>query len=109
MKIPAISDMPTAVKNAVDLVLATKFANMAPITINDIDAIETIYRRVYGWYANTDVVDADTLAACALFGDYYDGVTYYDMLDMRDWWFPPCPDLSEYLDTCFCHNIYPIF
>lgn len=106
MKMPEISKMPVVVKNAVDLVILTKFANMAPIRFSDIATIEAIYKRVYTWYANTDCVDAEVLAACALFGDYYNGVSYYDMLDMRDWWFPPCPDTSEYLDSCFCNNIY---
>lgn len=106
MKMPEISKMPVVVKNAVDLVILTKFANMAPIRFSDVGAIEAIYKRVYTWYANTDYVDAEVLAACALFGDYYNGVSYYDMLDMRDWWFPPCSDTSEYLDSCFCHNLY---
>ena len=53
---------------------------------------ECIRNRVYNWYSHSDVTDPEVLAACALMGkDWYPGVTYQDMLDAREWWFPQNP------------------
>lgn len=49
---------------------------------------ETIRNRVYGWYCNSDCADYETLAACALNGDYYPEATYIDMLRAKEYWFP---------------------
>ena len=71
-----------AVENAVKLVSDVLEANH--ITETD----ETIRNRVYGWYCNSDCADYETLAACALNGDYYPEATYIDMLKAKEYWFP---------------------
>lgn len=51
-----------------------------------------IRNRVYSWYNNSDVVDPEVLAACALEGlDWFPGATYKIMLEMKERWFPKNP------------------
>lgn len=48
----------------------------------------SLRKRVYSWYNNTDVTNPEVLAACALTGvSYYRGATHMDMINMRNNWF----------------------
>ena len=74
------------VEKAVSLVVENLEANY--ITCNT----DCIRDRVYSWYNNSDVTDPEVLAACALTGEnWHPGVTYQDMLDAKEWWFPQNP------------------
>ena len=49
----------------------------------------SIYKRVLSWYNNSDVVDPEMLAACALLGtDWFPEATYKMMVDAKNYWFP---------------------
>lgn len=49
----------------------------------------SIRNRVTSWYENSDVTDPEILAACALSGiSWSNGATYFDMIRMKNDWFP---------------------
>lgn len=79
------------VEAAVNLVVENFEANHI---ISDTNSIRN---RILSWYNHSDVTDPEILAACALMGyDWFPEVTYQDMLNARDWWFPqnPYEDIS---------------
>jgi hypothetical protein len=72
-----------AVRDAVDLVIKTNYANHA------FTDYHTIRQQVYSWYENSDCVDPEVLAACALsYGYWSPGDTYEMMLEAHEYWFP---------------------
>jgi len=75
-----------AVEIAFELAATTANLNNLPI-----DA-ETLHSRAYNWYCNSDVVDPEILAGCALSADYKFGYTYDDMLAFAEVWFPLDPE-----------------
>lgn len=71
------------VENAVNLVIETLEAKHI---CSDSDSIR---KRVYSWYNNSDVTDPQMLAACALEGkDWFPGATYEYMERAKEFWFP---------------------
>ena len=75
----------SVVKEAVRIVTSNTEANRIYEPTN------AIYKRVYDWYVNTDVTDPWVLAASALMGSYSRDMTYQDMLDAEEYWFPRNP------------------
>ena len=63
-----------AVEMATELAATT--ARMNNLSVDE----ETLHTRAYNWYCNSDVVDPEILAGCALSADYKFGYTYDDML-----------------------------
>lgn len=75
-----------AVEMATELAATT--ARMNNLSIDE----ETLHNRAYDWYCNSDVVDPEILAGCALCEDYKSGYTYDDMLGFAEVWFPVDPE-----------------
>lgn len=53
------------------------------ITVNS----NTIRKRVENWYCNSDIADAEILAAVAIESDY-EPMSYDEILAKRDYYFP---------------------
>jgi len=75
-----------AVEMATELAATTARMNNLPVDE------ETLHTRAYNWYCNSDVVDPEILAGCALSADYKLGYTYDDMLGFAEVWFPTDPE-----------------
>ena len=76
---------PTVVEEATAIILDLNFAN------GILEPINTVRTRVFSWYNNTDVTDVEMIAASALMGSYRRDMTYEDMVDAKNWWFPCNP------------------
>ena len=78
--------MYSTIENAVQIAIQT-------LEINHITSDnKSIYDRIYSWYEHSDIADPEILAACALEGkNWYPGVTYQDMLNAKEQWFPQNP------------------
>jgi len=53
---------------------------------------ESILTRVIDWYNHLDETDAETLAALAIDSAYHSGLTYNDIKEIRDYYFPDVDD-----------------
>ena len=56
------------------------------ITVNS----NTIRKRVENWYCNSDIADAEILAAVAIESDY-ESMSYDEILAKKDYYFPEVP------------------
>lgn len=75
-----------AVEQATNLAMQLFEANYITVNYNSIKDC------VFSWYNNTDIVDPEILAACALEGkNWFPGATYQQMLNAKEQWFPQNP------------------
>ena len=52
------------------------------------ETTNTIRNRILAWYNNSDICDAETLAVCAILGDYNSTLSYDDILTEKNTHFP---------------------
>lgn len=52
---------------------------------------DTIRARAIEWYNRTEIVDAEMLAAATITGSYQVGITWDDLLNWKEFYFPSIP------------------
>lgn len=82
----------------VNINLITKAVTLADkiLSMNGIyEDPEKIIREAYSWYSNTDITDAELLAAAIIAYGYYKFVPYDEIEDARNFYFAPLPDYFD--------------
>ena len=72
--------------------------------VNEFYAAENIYennstlkKSIIEWYCNTDITDVEMLAAVTMYGRFRAGLTWDDLLEIKEYFFPTVPiEYSNY-------------
>lgn len=67
--------------------LASEYYEANRLTVDT----KSIVRRVLDWYNNSDIADAEILAAAAIESEYECGADYDTILEWKDYYFPEMP------------------
>ena len=58
---------------------------------------ETIKARAINWYNHTEIIEVEMLAAATISGEYQIGMTWDDVLKIKEFYFPSIPiELENY-------------
>lgn len=62
-----------------------------------VEAHNTIFDRAVEWYNKTEITDSEMLAAAVISGRYTLRVTWEELKQMKEFYFPSCPiELTEF-------------
>lgn len=70
---------------------AVKLANMQLESNGIMETNKTLFKRALVWYNNTEITDAETLAAVTLSGHFHSSVRYNDIIAIKEFYFPTVP------------------